>query len=449
MKNFVHLHNHSEYSMIDGVSKIDSLAKEAKKLGMPAIALTDHGCLSGCVKHYMACQKEGIKPILGMEAYITNNAKSKDKVNNQNYHLLLLAKNNIGWQNLIILSSLAYERENFYRKPRIDFEMLDKYGEGLIVSSACIAGEIADSMLKHGTEEGYIIASRIASKYRERFKDDYYLELMYHCMECERNKILGGKEQLFSTKQLYVLETTQKLAKELNIPTIVTNDVHFVCKDDYTSREIKKWVQFHGDKSKAEDSDSEDSGNTELYLKSPEIMWNYFGNSYGDGLERTLEVAEKCNVELILGSKARIRLPEPEIERERDYNAFLSFRDNEAWSNRISHLDKAGQYLTFKTWTSLIQKGLHKNPTYVNRLDYELAVITKTDFSKYFLLIYQFPKWARENDIQCGGGRGSAAGSLISFLLNITTTDPLKFDLPFELFLAAEKGQIIERRHLV
>ena len=415
---------------------------------MPALAITDHGCLSGCIKHYMACKANGIKPILGTEAYIAPNAKLKDKKLSPNYHILLLAKNNIGWKNLMMLSSLGWERENFYNKPRIDFELLDKYGEGLIVSSACIAGEIADSLIKHGPDEGYIVAKSIAERYRERFKDDYYLELMYHCMDCKKQLIKGSREDTFTKNQLMVLEKVQQLSKETGIPAIVTNDAHYICQEDWTGREIKRWVQFHGDKrgARADDSDSEEAGATELYLKSPETMWGQFGDHYAEELERTLEVAEKCDIDIPLGAKAKIRLPEPELHEKDDYNLFLQFK--EKTSARIGHLEESSKYLVFKTYKGLYEKKLHNNKEYVDRLEYELSVVTKTDFAKYFILIEEYPTWARKNSNYTGTGRGSAAGSIISYLLNITTMDPIKFKLPFERFLAAEHGYIIERKHL-
>lgn len=769
-KMYVSLHNHSEYSIIDGLCKIKDFAKAAKEMGMPALALTDHGTLSGSIKFYKACMDEGIKPILGMEAYMCDN--SLDKSSRYNNHLLLLAKNDEGWKNLKRLSTISYEQERYYARPRLDFDLLDKYGEGLIVSSACIKGEIAEAFLKHPGSEGYNVAKMIASKYKERFKDDYYLELMFHAMD--NQGVLQGGQSDFATKQRMVLENTLRLSQELGIPSVLTNDCldensiilckdtakkikdirvgdlvlthmgrfrrvvatwsrdsnkkrlkitspqngagspnklivtedhkfyvfdveskefswveaknlnpeshrlfvphievsatedgslhssfkglleidhlsdsdisdlhylvglflgnghassaagevtffvynknkkaysiiervlgklgdieanfvcsrftsytifnedlaslfrgmfydggekvvpdalnrisklnksavihglwdctkpsidvdninlkfksclldsvsffyrtmleqgvysplslyseekegsngwicftkreeyswslsgkdkekaldflrlydpsttigcseqrsakeyadegilvefeihevrhsspvwdmeveedhsfctnfgvvhncHYICKDDFQAQQIKKARQFGRDLATANSNEGRDGDFNEYYLKSPQEIYNTFGKLQF-AIEETLAIAEKCNIDIPLGARAKARLPNFDLETQDDYEAFCKFRD--AWKETIGHLDKNGQYLTFLSWKGLIQKGLHTDERYKDRLTYELAVVTKTEFSKYFIVVRDYIQWAWKNNIFVGPGRG-------------------------------------------
>jgi len=441
-KMYVSLHNHSEYSLIDGLCKIKDFVKTAKNMGMPALALTDHGTLSGSIKFYKACQEEGIKPILGMEAYVCNN--SLDKSSRSNNHLLLIAKNDQGWKNLKKLATVSYEQERYYARPRLDFDLLDKYGDGLIVSSACIKGEIAESFLKHQGNEGYNMAKMVASKYKERFKDDYYLELMFHAMD--NQGVLQGGQGDFAVKQRMVLENTIRLSQELGIRSVLTNDTHYICKDDFQAQQIKKARQFGKDLTTANNNEGRDGDFNEFYLKTPDEIYSTFGGLQF-AIEETMAIAEKCNVDIPLGARAKARLPNFDLETQDDYEAFCKFRD--AWKATIGHLDKNGQYLTFLSWKGLIQKGYHNDQRYKDRLTYELSVVTKTEFSKYFIVVRDYIQWAWKNNIFVGPGRGSGAGSLMLFCLGITNIDPILYDLDFERFLAAEKGFVLEERDFV
>lgn len=438
--SYVSLHNHTEYSFIDGLCKIKDLVKAAKSFNMPALSITDHGTLMGLVKFYIECMNQGIKPILGIEAYICPNSLEKKKRNN--YHILLLAKNDIGRKNLNMLSTISYEQERYYFNPRIDFDLLDKYGEGLIVSSACILGEIADALLDKAGQDGYNMAKNIASKYKERFGSDYYLELMYHGIE--RQGIIETSNKVIE-QQKYVLEKTLQLSKELNIPTVLTNDTHYVCRDDYSAQQIKKARKFNKKNSDSLE-EKDDVDRNEFYLKSPEEFYQTFGN-IAFAIEQTLEIANKCDVKLALGAKARPKVPSIDVEQCEDYEAFCRFRNK--YQERFKYFDDGSQYIVYLAWKGLVDKGLHTDERYKTRLDYEISVTSKTPFLKYFAVTRDAIQWAWKNNIWTGGGRGSAAGSLMLYCLGITNIDPIVYDLSFERFIAAEKGYVIEKQDLM
>lgn len=438
-KEWISLHTHSEFSLFDGTPKVDALARKAKEHGVRALALTDHGTIGGSIKFFQACKDNGIKPIIGMEAYVAYEAKLKGEQGKNNNHLLLLAKNEKGFQNLKILSTLSYEPENFYRKPRIDFDMLDKYGDGLIVSSACLKGEVCEAITQNGPE-GYELAKGIASRYKERFKDDYYIELMFHGMNADPANENRMKNQKL---QAMVFGKLLQLSKELGIPTILTNDVHCIHPEDHHVRNIK--ISTQGGKPKiAEDgtvsTHKYDDGCKEYYFKSPEEVYKQFSKQQF-AIEQTIEVADKCNLDIALGSKAKVRLPNFDIP---DTEEFKKFR--EKMDNQLVHLSDTAKYLTYLAWAGLAKKKLHTSPEHVSRLKYELAVITKTEYAKYFVIVADYIEHARSIGLYVGPGRGSAAGSLMCFCLGITNLDPIKYGMSFERFLAAEEGYIFEER---
>ena len=844
-KNWVSLHTHSQYSLFDGICDIRELVSQAAGFGMPAIAISDHGHLGAAIKVFQTCREFGIKPIIGIEAYITTDAKLRGSQGKNNNHILLLAKNNAGYKNLCTLSSLAYQDENFYRKPRIDFNLLDQYGDGLIVSSACLKGEIAEAITKGGSE-GYSIAKHIASTYKERFKDDYYLELMFHGMNAKSDK--SSKDDSMKKLQASVIAGKMKLSKELGIPTIFTNDCldgnsiiiteygakkikdinvrdlvlthtghfkkvikivekesdkkrikiflpssynntpndmiitedhafyafdnetntfswieaksldhkkhrlyfpkikdkeettpfvdiyaarsgvkdngingfigrkdyidnsnsldfnfdllsdeekmdlfylfglfigdghaskttnsfsiivnvdndfgnrivpnfmkifgtvntqtkykvnnyrmtnrylsrffrkkfydengnkifptdfygfeskyksaiingmldadghinkrscisfhntslslvaffqrcmyehgvyshltrckknvvksrynwesfekeqyswtssisgkikafqflseykkhfkhficpqkrqnsintkttkeyvedgvlikfnkeyvehndtvwdievdedhsfctnlgivhncHYVCQDGHYIRAIKMECQSHRPQNdNADDGNEEDEKGyaageyKEFYLKSPELMYASFPQ-FHDALQRTLEVAEKCNANIAIGKSAKVRLPNFNIPQSEAYTKFKA-----SYADMVGHLDENAAYLTFMSWKGLVERGLNRDPKYIERLKYELAVITKTEYAKYFLIVADYIFNARATGNEVGPGRGSAAGSLMCYCLEITDIDPVEFGISFERFLASEVGFVLEER---
>lgn len=402
-KEYVSLHTHSEYSLIDGKCKLPELAKQAAAFGMPALAITDHGSMGGCVRHYQACEKAGIKPILGMEAYIAEYAKKEEarskgvdpKINN---HIVLLAKNNEGYLNLKKLASASYDAERFYKRPRIDFQMLSEHKEGLIVSSACLKGEIADALVKFGPE-GYHIACRIASKYKELFGDDFYLELMFHCFD-RNGHVAHGNQKVFKDQQQMVFDQTVKIGRELGIKTIWTNDCHYITADDFVGHQIKKATQFHRLDSDGEELEARKLDYNEFYLKCPEQVYEEF-KGYEEAIEQTLEVAAKCNVELPIGPRKKTRLPMFDIPED---PVFIDFKS--AHKDAIWYLNENAQYLTYLSWKGMAEKGFLKDPEYVDRLKYELAVINKTEFAKYLLIVRDYVQKSWELNDYTGPGRG-------------------------------------------
>ncbi|MCB0278437.1 MAG: DNA polymerase III subunit alpha, partial [Calditrichaeota bacterium] len=396
--SFVHLHNHSHYSLLDGAQHIKAMVKKAKSLNMPALALTDHGNMFGAMEFYQTCQAEGIKPILGMEAYIVGKGKHTDRIrgkrgeDNSVYHLVLLCKNDEGYRNLCKLSSISF-KDGFYYNPRIDKSLLDKYSNGLIALTACLGGEVTNANLR-GDEE---YARRSIEEYINIFgKDDFYLEVQRHGIE-----------------QDIAYEKNISLAAEYGLKTVATNDVHYTEKAHWESHDILICMQ--GGKSRTDENRMRYEA-AEFYMRSPEEMRQLFNDSQ-QLCDMTLEIAEKCNVDIKFGDYKLPVFPIPASEGEID----------------------ADEYLRRKAERGLRSRYKEITPEIQQRLEYELSVIKQMGFSAYFLITMDFIEAARERDIPVGLGRGSAAGSIVAYATGITSVDPIRYELLFERFLNPER----------
>ncbi len=393
--NFVHLHAHSEYSLLDGSIKVERLVDRAKELGMPAVALTDHGNMFGMIHFYRAARKAGIKAVLGMEAYITRGSrhersrKKGDK--SQTDHLILLARNVEGYHNLIKLSSLAYT-EGFYYKPRIDFELLEQNSEGLIGTTSCLRGTVSQMALNSGYEE----ATAAADRYREIFgKDNYFIELQDHGLEPQKR-----------LNEIYT-----RMSKKTGIPLIATNDVHYLRAEDVDAHDVLLCLQTGSD---IDDPKRFRFASKELFFKTEEEMRALFPDS-PQAIENTVRVAEMCDVVLREGDFLLPRFPLPD-----------------GFAKNIDYL------------RDLAHKGLKErygdvSQEILDRLEYELGVIEGMDFSGYFLIVRDIVNYAKEQDIPVGPGRGSAAGSLVTYAVGITDIDPIANNLLFERMLNPER----------
>lgn len=391
-EGFVHLHCHTEYSLLDGACRISDLVKRVKELGMNAVAITDHGSMYGTIEFYKQAQKQGIKPIIGCEVYVAPKSRfDKNAVEGESYyHLVLLAENNQGYRNLIELVSRGYS-EGFYYKPRIDRELLKTYSGGLICLSACIAGEIPALLLK-GDYEG---AEQLALEYKNIFgPEHFFIELQDH----------GLPEQKTVNSQLVTI------ARKAGIGLVATNDLHYVDKDDSECHDVLLCIQMG---KTVDDAGRMRFPNDEFYLKSPEQMASLFCK-YPEALSNTCVIAERCNVEFSFGQHFLPEFPVPDG---------LS----------------ADEYLRKLCEERLPYRYNSPGPEVSARLDYELSVITSMGFASYFLIVWDFINYARENGIPVGPGRGSAAGSIVAYLLGITNIDPLKYGLLFERFLNPER----------
>lgn len=414
--DFVHLHNHTEYSLLDGLTKVPMLVDRVKELGMEAVAITDHGTMSGAIEFYTEAKARGLNPIIGMEAYVASRKHTdKDPAKDKNYyHLIILAMNNAGYQNLIHLSSVA-ALNGFYYKPRVDHELLKKHNEGLIILSGCIGGEVGD-LIRQGQYEA---AKKVASWYKATFGDRYYLEIQDHG-HVEHPK--SWQEQVSLTKQ------TLKLAKELRIELVLTCDAHYLNRDDQEAHEILLCVQTG---SFLTDEQRMSLKEFELHLTDPADIVRRWGKAHPEVILNTKIIAERCSVEIELGKILIPKFPVPKGESEKSYLDLLVYRGL-AWRYGNVPEPKA-KNLRLNTAIQKLPKAI------IERAQYELGVIDKMGFNAYFLIIADFVAHGKNQGIVFGPGRGSAAGSIISYALKITELDPLKYDLLFERFLNPDR----------
>lgn len=392
--SFVHLHVHSEYSLLDGAIRIKDLIAKAKEFNMPAVALTDHGVMYGVVDFYKEAKKEGIKPIIGSEVYVASRSRFDKDVNSgdaERGHLILLCKNNEGYKNLTKLVSLGFT-EGFYYKPRIDKEILKKYSNGLIGLSACLAGEIPRAIIENNLDK----ARELACEYNEIFgQGNFFLEMQSNGID----------------EQVLVNQGIVRLARELDIPLVATNDAHYLTKDDYYSHEVLLCIQTG---KKMSDTDRLSFSTNEFYFKSPEEMKERFKN-FPAAIENTLKIADMCNVEFEFG---KLKLPEFKIDTDMTHEEYFADRCKKGVEERY--------------------KGRLTQEIY-DRLAYEIDVIKRMGYVDYFLIVEDFIRYAKDNGIPVGPGRGSAAGSIVAYALYITDIDPLQFNLLFERFLNPER----------
>lgn len=391
--SFTHLHVHTEFSLLDGSCKIKEIVARAKELGMDSLAITDHGVMYGVIDFYKAAKEVGIKPIIGCEVYVAPGSrfnKEAGQSEDKYHHLVLLAENNKGYSNLMKIVSKGFI-DGFYYKPRVDYEVLEQYHEGIIALSACLAGEVQKYLARGFYEEG----KKAALKYQDIFgKGNYYLELQDH----------GIPEQKMVNSSLL------RMSKELDIELVATNDVHYINAEDSVAHDILLCIQT-GKKVSDEDRMRYEGG--QFYLKSEDEMRKLFPYAL-QALENTHKIAKRCNVEIEFGVT---KLPRYDVP-----DGYTSW-----------------EYLNYLCTKGLNEKYPDDDGTLRERLDYELGIINKMGYVDYFLIVWDFINYAKSNDIMVGPGRGSAAGSIVSYCLGITDIDPIKYDLLFERFLNPER----------
>jgi DNA polymerase-3 subunit alpha len=391
--NFTHLHLHTEYSLLDGSGKIKEMVHRAKELGMDSLAITDHGVMYGVIDFYKACKAEGVRPIIGCEVYVAPNSRLDREVGaseERYHHLILLAENNTGYQNLMKIVSRGF-LDGFYYKPRVDYEIMEQYHEGIIALSACLGGEVATNLRRGFYAEAKIAALRLQETFGE---NNFFLELQDHGIQEQKN----------------VNQALLRMSAETGIKLVATNDVHYTFAEDADPHDILLCIQTQ--KKVSDDNRMRYEGG-QFYLKSPEEMLALFPYAQ-EALENTYDIAKRCNVTITFGE---YKLPVYTVPAP--YNAF--------------------EYLT-----KLCREGLEERYQPVGddlweRLDYELETIRNMGFVDYFLITWDFIKYARDNNISVGPGRGSAAGSIVSYALRITDIDPIKYNLLFERFLNPER----------
>ena len=409
---FTHLHVHSHYSLLDGLTKIDELVQKAKDEGCSSLAITDHGVMYGAIEFYQKCKQAGIKPIVGVEAYLApvSRLDKNTKSDERNYHLVLLAKNKTGYQNLIKLTSIAH-LEGFYYKPRIDWEVLSRHHEGLIALTACLAGELPQLIMAGKLDK----AKKRALEYQELFgQENFYLELQSH----------PNLE-----KQAPVNQALIALSRELNIPLVATNDIHYLNKDDDEPQDVLLCLQT---KKKKEDRDRMMMLGSDYSFRPVKEMIEAF-KDVPEAILNTEKIASSCNLEIELG---KVQLPfflVPTAESGVTSGLPTEQAGGQDIGAYLDNLCRQGLIFRFGKNYDQIDKAIRQ------RMEYELTVIKKMGWPSYFLIVADFVNWAKDNKIVVGPGRGSAAGSLVSYLLNITNIDPLKYDLLFERFLNPDR----------
>ncbi len=410
MSNFVHLHLHTEYSLLDGACRINKMFERVKEYSQPAVAITDHGAMFGAVEFYRAAKKAGVKPIIGCEVYVASRTMQDKQFeyDKENYHLVLLCKNEEGYKNLCKIVSSAYT-EGFYSKPRTDLEMLRKHSGGLIALSACLAGRIPQYILNSMYSE----ALEYALQMKDIFgRENFYLELQNH----------GYKEQAQVNAGLV------RLAKEADLELVATNDVHYLDKEDAQSQAVLMCIQTNSLITEGRPMGFETD---EFYLKSTQQMQELFG-SYENAVENTVKIADMCNFDFDF---SKTYLPAFEIP--------------DGFTSRT--------YLEKLVFEGLEKRGLEKNEQYIQRIDHEIDIISRMGYCEYFLIVNDFVSFAKNSGIFVGPGRGSGAGSLCAYCLGITDIDPIRYDLLFERFLNPERVSMpdfdidfcYERRHEV
>lgn len=414
--DFVHLHNHTQYSLLDGLTKIPKLVEFVKEDGMEAVAMTDHGTLSGTVDFYKNAKAAGIKPLIGIETYVAMRGhKDKDpQKDKQRFHLIVIAMNNTGYQNLMRLSTAA-NLEGYYYYPRIDHDLLEKYNEGLIVTSACMGGEIGQALKNGQTEK----AEAIALKYKSFLGDRYYFEIQDH----------GHPENpLHSTEQREINEAVLALGKKLDIKVVVTCDAHYLRHEDQEAHEALLCV---GTGSYLADEDRMSLKEFPLHVEPSSEVIKRWGKDHPEVILNTKEIADRCDVELDLGGILIPKFPVPKSDTEKTYLHKLVYRGlawryggvEEARSKKITQ-EEAMQTLP---------------PNILDRAEFELGVMDKMGYNGYFLIVQDFINWGKDRGIVFGPGRGSAAGSIVAFALRITELDPMQYDLLFERFLNPDR----------
>lgn len=412
-KEFVHLHLHSDYSLLDAAIQIKPLGKRLSELEMSACALTDHGNMFGAMSFYQTMKSNGVKPIIGCEVYITRGSRfEKDKKalkpgEKANFHLILLAKNMVGYHNLIKLTSKAFT-EGFYYKPRIDLELLSKHSAGLIGLSACMSG-VPSALLARGACEE---AEQAAHEFEDILgKGNYFLEIQEHDLDTQKR----------------IRKPLVELSHRTGIPLVATNDAHYLNPEDARAHDILLCI---GSGKTVQDSNRLRYGSPYFYVRSAEEMWSIFGNELPETLTRTLEIAEACELEMLSGSNHLPIFPIPESDNDLSLDEFFEKVVREGYEQRRATI-----------WEPLLARGelKHTLAEYQERISREIVTIRQMGFSSYFLIVWDFIRYARVNNIPVGPGRGSAAGSLVAYCLGITDVDPIQYDLLFERFLNPER----------
>lgn len=393
MRPFVHLHVHTQYSLFDGLCRLRDMVTKAKTMNMPAVAITDHGNMYGVVYLYKEAKVQGIKPILGCEVYMTRGSRFEQKTTRERLcHLVLLAKDNQGYHNLVKIVSKGFvDGENNYHKPRVDYDLLEQYHEGIIALSACIEGHIQQDILNHNEEGALRDLKRLTGIFG---KDDFYLEVQNHGLPEEK----------------IVRTVFQRWSKEYGLKLVATNDYHYIEKSDAPAQEVKLCISTG---SALDDPSHFRFSNNEFYMKSGDEMAMLFPDM-PEALDTTLEIADKCNVDISFDERHLPKFSVPSGETDESYLRKLC---EEALPTRYEPVTQEVR----------------------DRLDYELGVINKMGFPSYFLIVWDYVKYARDHEIPVGPGRGSAAGSVVAYLLGITGLDPLKYNLLFERFLNPER----------